>query len=604
MSTPAAARCPDPECPGTLDDGWCDTCGLEADEAPAATQAATRDSTQASTQAQPATGAMSERMSGPATGAMSGPMTGAMSGPMTGAMSGPTGSGSFGTGSGASRASRRGSGRTGSSSSRTRLGAGLVDVPPVPTVDPASAVLADPQVAESKRFCSKCGQPVGRGRDGRPGRTEGFCPNDGAPYSFSPKLVPGTLVGGQYEVQGCLAHGGLGWIYSAIDRQLGRWCVLKGLLDSGDADAMAAAAAEKRFLSQVSHANIVEIYNFTEHPGEDGKPVGYIVMEYLGGSSLKQLLEARRRPDGTFEPLPVPQAIAYVLEMLPALGYLHSLGLVYCDFKPDNVIQFDRRVKLIDLGAVIRADDTRSAVFGTHGYQAPEIAKEGPSAASDVFTVGRTLAVMALGIVPARKGQLTPLPDDHPVLRAHESFHRLLRRATDPDPLRRFVSADEMTEQLSGVLREVLATDEKPCPGCPRCSAPRTRRSRRACCSTARARAAVPTRRWSRPRCRCRSWRPTTPAASVLATASVDRAEVRRIVDATEDPSAELRLRLVRAHLDARDVPAARALLAELAVEDPDDWRLEWYGGVAALAEGDVEAACVAFDNRLLHAAR
>src|SRR5438046_709571 len=113
-------------------------------------------------------------------------------------------------------------------SSRGNLGAGLVEIPPVPAHDPASAILADPQVPESKRFCPSCQHPVGRARNGRPGRTEGFCRNCGTPFSFSPKLKPGDLLGGQYEVLGCLAHGGLGWIYLAKDRNVSdSWRVLK-----------------------------------------------------------------------------------------------------------------------------------------------------------------------------------------------------------------------------------------------------------------------------------------------------------------------------------------------------------------------------------------
>jgi serine/threonine-protein kinase PknG len=76
----------------------------------------------------------------------------------------------------------------------------------------------------------------------------------------------GLAAPGQYEVLGCLAHGGLGWIYLAKDRNVSdRWVVLKGLLDTGDADAMAAAVAERQFLAEVEHPNIVRIYNFVQH---------------------------------------------------------------------------------------------------------------------------------------------------------------------------------------------------------------------------------------------------------------------------------------------------------------------------------------------------
>ena len=201
----------------------------------------------------------------------------------------------------------------------------------------------------------------------------GSAPQCGTPFSFVPKLSRGDLVGGQYEVRGCIAHGGLGWIYLAIDRNVhNRWVVLKGLVHSGDADAMATAAAEALALAEVEHPNIVRIHNFVEHKDSEGTTVGYIVMEYVGGTSLKQIRQAH---DG---PLPPDQAVAYIVEIAPALGYLHEEGLAYCDFKPDNVMQSDEQLKLIDLGATVAMDDDDAVIYGTRGYQAPEIAWTGP----------------------------------------------------------------------------------------------------------------------------------------------------------------------------------------------------------------------------------
>ena len=130
----------------------------------------------------------------------------------------------------------------------------------------------------------------------------------------------------------------------------------------------------------------------SQHADAEGVPVGYIVMEYVGGTSLKQIRKARNAP------LPPDQAVAYIVEIAPALGYLHTQGLAYCDFKPDNVMQTDEQLKLIDLGAVVAMDDEECAIYGTLGYQAPEIAHTGPTVASDVYTVGRTLAVLVMDV--------------------------------------------------------------------------------------------------------------------------------------------------------------------------------------------------------------
>ncbi|MFG3072508.1 tetratricopeptide repeat protein [Streptomyces sp. NPDC048225] len=357
----------------------------------------------------------------------------------------------------------RSSGSAAGSTGRGRLGAGLVEVPAVPRPDPRVMVMDRPEVPERKRFCSRsdCGAPVGRSRGATPGRTEGFCTKCGHPYSFVPKLSAGDVVHGQYEVAGCLAHGGLGWIYLAVDKAVAdRWVVLKGLLDTGDQDAMAAAISERRFLAEIEHANIVRIYNFVEHLDQrTGSLDGYIVMEYVGGKSLKEIANARRSPQGRRDPLPVEQACAYGIEALEALGHLHSRKLLYCDFKVDNAIQTEDQLKLIDMGAVRRMDDEESAIYGTVGYQAPEVADVGPSVASDLYTVGRTLAVLTFdfqGYTTVFADSL-PDPDNIDVFRRYESFYRLLVRATDPDPARRFATAQEMAEQLTGVLREVVS---------------------------------------------------------------------------------------------------------------------------------------------------
>ena len=98
------------------------------------------------------------------------------------------------------------------------------------------------------------------------------------------------------------------------------------------------------------------------------------------------------------------------MAILPALGHLHDLGLLFCDFKPDNVIDTGTSVKLIDLGGVYRMGDTTSPIYGTPGFQAPEIARTGPTVASDLYTVGRTLAVLCTDFRGYRGTYLHSLP--------------------------------------------------------------------------------------------------------------------------------------------------------------------------------------------------
>ncbi len=571
-------RCKRPGCTGIIDGGYCNVCGL----APLPT-------------AIPSSGG-----------------------------SGRTGSGSGGTGSssgsstgrtGTSR-SRSGSTRSGRSSrpSRGSLGAGLIEIPPVPYRDPAIAVQANPVVPENKRYCGTCERPVGRSRDGRPGLPDGYCPNCGSKYSFSPKLVKGELVARQYEVLGALAHGGLGWLYLAMDRNLSnRWVVLKGLLNTTDPAAVEAAVAERRFLAEVEHPSIVGVYNFVQHADrQTGEQAGYIVMEYVGGQSLRQLLLQRRRAEGAGS-MPLPVALAYMIEVLPALGYLHSRGLVYCDFKPDNVIQTEEQLKLIDMGGVRRIDDDDSAIYGTIGYQAPEIAEDGPTPSSDLYTVGRALAVLTFEFNGYQSTYEHSLPDPSgiPVLADNESFLRALRHATDPDPDNRFESAAEMADQLTGVLREVLSTaDRRPRPAFSNLFSPeimtvgvppiQSDDSRPPLLrpSPAEIVAGLPVPHVDR----------EDPAAGYLATlGSLDPVQLAGVLSAAmageqgTPPavagSPETMLALVRARTLAGDLPGAAEVLAKVAARDDADWRVTWYQGLANLAANLHVSARDAFDE-------
>ena len=490
-----------------------------------------------------------------------------------------TGTGSSPT-SNRSRGTRR-SAPTVGKSSRRQLGAGLVSIPELPSTAPELAILAEAKVPENKRFCAACNQSVKRDR--------GFCTKCGQKYNFVPSLVPGDVVGGQYQVKGAIAYGGLGWIYLGFDKLLTRYVVLKGLLNSEDAASAAVALAERQFLAALKHPNIVGIYNFVTHDAE-----GYIVMEYVGGKTLKEI----RKERGT---LPVSEAIAYIHRVLGSFAYLHQLGLVYCDFKPDNVMLEGDDIKLIDLGGARKIDDPDGDIYGTIGYAAPE-AGEGPTVASDLFTIGRTLAVLVTNIPGfSTEHQYTlPSAQSDSVFAKQESLYRFLLKATATAADDRFQTAEEMAEQLLGVLREVVAAET---------NTPRPATSilfdgdRLAVTAGG-------------------NFSPIEPSYLHLPDLLVDAKDpgfnlvlnacmttdidtrIDRLTQVVKQlpTSIEAKLRLAnslidRGHIAAGDYTAAELLLEKVAQQDAWDWRVDWYRGKSLLAQNQPQEAQAAFDR-------
>ena len=451
-------------------------------------------------------------------------------------------------------------------------------------------VLDDPQVPERKRFCPnlECQHPVGRARHGHPGRVEGFCSRCGTRYSFRPLLESGVLIhDGQFEVEGAIAHGGLGWVYRAWDRRVKRRVVLKGLIDPDDPDSRQTAVAELAALAEANHPNIVTVHTVVSHPHPlTGRDVDYIVMECLRGKSLKQLRE--ERPDS--DPyLPVDQVCGFALKVLAALEHLHvKLDLLHCDVAADNVFHSVSGVKLIDLGAVRRIGDWDNLLlWGKPGYQDPDITTHGPSVSTDLYSVARMMAVLSFPFPGFFEGKPIPGSEEVELLARHPSFAGLLRRATNPDPHQRFASAAEMAEQLDGVLREIRAVREGvPFPATSTRFGPELRVVGAdpdvfPIVDPVAAALALPDPQVD----------PADPHAGLLAgisTASPD--ETERVLASLADPSRETRLRVVRARIELRR-PDVGADLDALADQQPGDWRVDWYRGLNSLVGGDVDAA-------------
>ena len=414
-----------------------------------------------------------------------------------------------------------------------------------------------------------------------------------------PQLRRGDVVAGQYEILGVIGHGGMGWIYLAGDRNVSeRLVVLKGMQSAaGDKDA-GVAAAEREFLADITHPGVVKIFNFIDDPRVPG---GFIVMEYVGGPSLKDRM--RDYPGGL---MPVDVAIAYILQVLPALEYLHVRGVVYNDMKPENIIATEDQVTLIDLGAVTGIG-SYGYIYGTRGFQAPEVAAEGPSVASDIYTIGRTLAALTLDL-PVEDGAFAPgipSPSEEPLLRGYLSYYRLLERATHPDPKKRFSDIRALRSQLYGVLREIIALrDGVQHPNQHSLFSPQRRtfgtkhvvfRTDQLLDGTERS-AAI-----------------TAPeVVGALAVPLVDRHDVgapllsgfsytepeealetlRQAMHTEEyTRSAEIPLGVVRAMLDLGFTGQAREWLASLEESLGNDWRFHWYSGVTSLLLDDLMTA-------------
>lgn len=411
-----------------------------------------------------------------------------------------------------------------------------------------------------------------------------------------PELQPGDVVADQYEVQGVIARGGLGWIYLAHDRNVsGRTVVLKGMRSRGGSHTEVAAVAEREFLADITHPGIVKSYNFIDSP-----PI--LVMEYVPGPSLAQ--RQRQQPGGVF---PIDIAIGYILEVLPALEYLHARGVVYNDLKPENIIVTEDQVKLIDLGAV-SGIGAFGFIYGTKGFQAPEVVSEGPSVASDIYTIGRTLASLVVRLAPT-----DPLPNpDHEPLFAHNmSLYRLLRRATDPDPARRFSNIRQIQTQLYGVLREYLAVHQhRQFPSQNSLFSPQRSTfgtshvvfrldqlvdgiARTNKITPTEINAALPVPLLDR----------TDPGAVLISGSSyaepTETLETLRLAMSQDEfsQSKEIPLGVVRALLDLGFTTEAQSWLESLAPTMSTEWRHHWYSGVTALLLEDYGAAQSAFNE-------
>ncbi|MCL2779939.1 MAG: Stk1 family PASTA domain-containing Ser/Thr kinase [Actinomycetia bacterium] len=275
--------------------------------------------------------------------------------------------------------------------------------------------------------------------------------------------TPG-LIGNRYEVGELIGYGGMAEVHRGRDMRLGREVAIKILRAdlARDQTFLNRFRREAQSAAGLNHPSIVAVYD----TGEDGyvdAPIPYIVMEYVQGRTLRDVLRAEGR-------LPVQRAMEVVADICGALDYSHRMGIVHRDIKPGNVmITTTGAVKVMDFGiARALSNDAATvtqtaAVIGTAQYLSPEQARGEPvDARSDVYSVGCLLFELVTGHPPfqgdspvavayqhVRETPALPSATNPEVSRALDS---IVMKALAKNPLNRYQSAGEMRSDLLRAL--------------------------------------------------------------------------------------------------------------------------------------------------------
>lgn len=285
---------------------------------------------------------------------------------------------------------------------------------------------------------------------------------------LQPGLRPDSLGRlGHYEVLAVLGQGGFGIVFRAFDDVLQRVVAVKVL-----APEMAASSpARKRFLREaraaapIRHPNVVQVYAI------EAEPVPYLVMEFIPGRSLQQMIDQT----GPFDVIDV---IDFGIQMARGLAAAHALGMVHRDIKPANILIEEgpeRRVKITDFGLARAADDaslTQSGyVAGTPMFMSPEQAfGEAIDGRSDLFSLGSVLYNITTGRPPFRADsnlavmkrvtEDTPRPIRELIPEAPEWLCMVIAKLHAKKPEHRFRSATELVDALANPTSPT--TDEVP----------------------------------------------------------------------------------------------------------------------------------------------
>ena len=270
---------------------------------------------------------------------------------------------------------------------------------------------------------------------------------------MSDVFQPEQVVGGRYRVVRKLGGGGMADVYLCEDLTLGRHVAVKVLLQRylNDPTFVERFRREAKAAAGLNQQNLVAIYDWGELDG-----TYYIVMEYVEGETLKDLIRRRGRLSGN-------ESVNVTMQLLAAVDFAHRSGIIHRDIKPQNVM-LDRggTVKVMDFG-IARAGDSgmteAGSILGTAQYLAPEQAKGYPvDERSDLYSVGVVLYEMLTGTVPFKGDSAVTVALKHVNEVPREpaelvpglpySMNQIVLKAMAKDPADRYQSAAEFARDL------------------------------------------------------------------------------------------------------------------------------------------------------------
>ena len=270
----------------------------------------------------------------------------------------------------------------------------------------------------------------------------------------------GRLVDGRYRVRARIARGGMATVYVATDLRLERRIALKVMHGhlSDDTVFQSRFIQEARAAARLADPHVVNVFD----QGQDGD-MAYLVMEYLPGITLRELLREQKR-------LTVPQTVTIMDAMLSGLAAAHRAGIVHRDVKPENVLLAeDGRIKIGDFGlarATTANTATGAQLLGTIAYLAPELVTRGlADARSDIYSLGIMLYEMLVGEQPYKGEQPMQIAFQHatdsvprPSVKnpgVPEQLDELVLWATEKSPDDRPTDASVMLDRLREIEREL-----------------------------------------------------------------------------------------------------------------------------------------------------